>query len=37
MAAYYKLGDFRIAKTMERTSDGTKVGTYKYMAPEVYR
>ena len=32
----YKLGDFGIAKTMERTSGGTKVGTYKYMAPEVY-
>ena len=32
----YKLGDFGIAKTMERTTGGTKVGTYKYMAPEVY-
>lgn len=31
----YKLGDFGIAKTVERTSAGTKIGTYKYMAPEV--
>ena len=32
----YKLGDFGIAKTVEKTSSGTKIGTYKYMAPEVY-
>lgn len=32
----YKLGDFGIAKTIEKTSSGTKIGTYKYMAPEVY-
>ena len=32
----FKLGDFGIAKTAERTTSGTKVGTYKYMAPEVY-
>ena len=32
----YKLGDFGIAKTAERTTGGTKIGTYKYMAPEVY-
>ncbi len=32
----YKLGDFGIAKTMEHTTSGTKTGTYKYMAPEVY-
>ena len=32
----YKLGDFGIAKTVERTVSGTKIGTYKYMAPEVY-
>ena len=32
----YKLGDFGIAKTVERTSGGTKIGTYEYMAPEVY-
>ncbi len=32
----YKLGDFGIAKTMEHTTIGTKTGTYKYMAPEVY-
>ncbi len=33
----YKLGDFGIAKTVEKTSGGTKIGTYEYMAPEVYR
>jgi len=32
----YKLGDFGVAKTIERTMGGTKIGTYKYMAPEVY-
>ena len=32
----FKLGDFGIAKTVERTSRGTKIGTYKYMAPEVF-
>ncbi len=32
----YKLGDFGIAKTVERTSGGTKIGTYSYRAPEVY-
>lgn len=32
----YKLGDFGIAKTVEKTMGGTKTGTYKYMAPEVY-
>lgn len=32
----YKLGDFGIAKTVERTTGGTKIGTYKYMAPEVF-
>ena len=32
----YKLGDFGIAKTVEKTSGGTKIGTYDYMAPEVY-
>ena len=32
----YKLGDFGIAKTMEKTSGATKIGTYEYMAPEVY-
>ena len=31
-----KLGDFGIAKVTERTMSGTKIGTYKYMAPEVY-
>jgi serine/threonine protein kinase len=32
----YKLGDFGIAKTVEKTMAGTMIGTYKYMAPEVY-
>ena len=32
----YKLGDFGIAKTVEKTTGGTTIGTYKYMAPEVY-
>ncbi len=32
----YKLGDFGIARTMERTASATKVGTFKFMAPEVY-
>lgn len=32
----YKLGDFGIAKTVEKTMGGTITGTYKYMAPEVY-
>lgn len=32
----YKLGDFGIARTMEQTTGGTKIGTYNYMAPEVY-
>jgi len=33
----FKLGDFGIAKTVEKTMGGTKIGTYKYMAPEVYK
>ncbi len=32
----YKLGDFGIAKTVEKTSGGTRIGTYKYIAPEVF-
>lgn len=32
----YKLGDFGIAKTVEKTCGGTKIGTYDYMAPEIY-
>ena len=35
-AGVYKLGDFGIAKTVENTTGGTKTGTYRYMAPEVY-
>ncbi|MCL1852994.1 MAG: protein kinase [Peptococcaceae bacterium] len=34
----YKLGDFGIARQIERTMSGlTKKGTYSYMAPEVYK
>lgn len=34
----YKLGDFGIARTIEKTTSGlSKKGTYTYMAPEVYR
>ncbi len=33
----YKLGDFGIARTIERTTSGlSQKGTYSYMAPEVY-
>ena len=33
----YKLGDFGIARTVEKTTGGlSKKGTYTYMAPEVY-
>lgn len=34
----FKLGDFGIARTIERTMSGlSKKGTYNYMAPEIYR
>ncbi|MCL1918992.1 MAG: serine/threonine protein kinase [Peptococcaceae bacterium] len=34
----YKLGDFGIARQLERTASGlSKKGTYTYMAPEVFR
>ena len=34
----FKLGDFGIAKTVEKTTGGlSKKGTYTYMAPEVYK
>lgn len=34
----YKLGDFGIARTAEKTTSGmSKKGTYTYMAPEVYK
>lgn len=34
----YKLGDFGVAKTVEKTVGGlSKKGTYTYMAPEVYK
>lgn len=32
----FKLGDFGIANTMDHTTRATKIGTYNYMAPEVY-
>ena len=32
----YKLGDFGIAKMVEQTSGGTKIGSFNYMAPEVF-
>ncbi len=32
----FKLGDFGIARTMEKTSGMSHKGTYAYMAPEVY-
>ena len=32
----YKLGDFGVAKVSDKTSGGTKIGTYDYMAPEIY-
>ncbi len=34
----FKLGDFGIARTVEKTTSGlSKKGTYSYMAPEVYK
>ena len=34
----FKLGDFGIARTMEKTTGGmSRKGTYDYMAPEVFR
>ncbi len=32
----FKLGDFGIARTIERTATMSQKGTYTYMAPEVY-
>ncbi|MDR0273228.1 MAG: serine/threonine protein kinase [Clostridiales bacterium] len=35
---YYKLGDFGIARTIEKAGSGlSKKGTYTYMAPEIYK
>jgi len=35
---HFKLGDFGIARTIEKTTGGlSKKGTYTYMAPEVYK
>ena len=37
-AGDYKLGDFGVARTLEKTTGGlSKKGTYTYMAPEIYR
>ena len=33
----FKLGDFGIARQLERTATGSKKGTYYYMAPEVFK
>jgi serine/threonine protein kinase len=33
----FKLGDFGIAKIADRVTFGTRIGTFDYMAPEVYR
>lgn len=34
----YKLGDFGVAKTIDKTVSGlSKKGTYTYMAPEIYK
>ena len=35
-AGDYKLGDFGIAKTVVQTMGGTRIGTPRYMAPEVF-
>lgn len=32
----FKLGDFGVAKIADRVAFGTRIGTYDYMAPEVY-
>ena len=37
-ACEFKLGDFGVARTLEKTSSGlSKKGTYTYMAPEVFK
>ena len=33
----YKLGDFGISRTMEHTMTATRTGSYKFMAPEVFK
>ena len=33
----FKLGDFGIARTMDHTTQATHTGSYRYMAPEVYK
>lgn len=32
----FKLGDFGVAKVMQHTDHGTTIGTFDYMAPEIY-
>lgn len=32
----YKLGDFGVSKTLDHTASGTRIGTFAFMAPEVY-
>ena len=33
----FKLGDFGVAKVIDKIAFGTRIGTYDYMAPEVYQ
>ncbi len=33
----FKLGDFGIARTMDHATNATHTGSYRYMAPEVYK
>lgn len=33
----FKLGDFGVAKVAEKTSRGTKIGSFQFMSPEVYK
>lgn len=33
----YKLGDFGIARVTEQATHATRIGTYSYMSPEIYR
>lgn len=33
---HFKLGDFGVAKISESVRPGTQIGTFRYMAPEVY-
>lgn len=33
----YKLGDFGISRTLEHTTNATRTGSFRFMAPEVYK